>query len=232
MRVLRLMDIYTRRARLAPALLVSLPLAAAVTACFPSGILGWGSLWGLVVWSGGTLLLAQIGRDLGKRKERLLFEQWGGRPTALMLRHSSAVNSVVLNRIHGKLAALTGVAAPTAEQEAADPARADAVYDAWTTFLREKTRNHEEFALVFDEVCSYGFRRNLWGLKPVGVVLALSGLAAALVMVARGARGSALGAALISGLLLVCWFVWFTPDWVRMTANAYAERLLGASEKL
>ena len=83
-------DTYTRRARLYPALLVALPLGLATLAWFPEGLAGWGTLWGLVTWSGATALLAQVGRDKGRVKEPGLFEQWGGKPTTRMLRHRHA----------------------------------------------------------------------------------------------------------------------------------------------
>ncbi len=100
----RMLDQYTVRARLLPALLVALPAGVATLAWFPDGILGWGPVWGLVAWSGGTLLLAQLGRDAGKRKEPRLFELWGGKPTTRMLRHAGGANLVTLRRRHGKLA--------------------------------------------------------------------------------------------------------------------------------
>jgi len=163
MEVARLADAYTARARLLPALIVALPLGIATLAWFPNGVLGWGAIWALIVWSGGTVLLAEVGRDAGKRKEPALFASWGGTPTTRLLRHRDAANRPLLARRHDQLAALTGIPKPTAAREAAAPAAADQVYDAWTRVLRDRTRDRKKYELVFAENCSYGFRRNLWG---------------------------------------------------------------------
>jgi len=42
----------------------------------------------------------------------------------------------------------------------------------------------------------------------------------------------ALVCATLNLLFLLGWVIWFTPDWVRIAADAYAERLLAACEKL
>jgi len=232
-------DTYVRRARLQPAMLVALPLGLATLAWSPGGVAGWGLVWSLFVFCGGTALMAQVARDRGKKKEPTLFHSWGGKPTTRLLRHRDAPNKTILSRRHQKLQRLVkGVRIPTPDEELADPAMADDAYDACTAFLLEKTRKKEEFPLVFEENCNYGFRRNLWGMKPLGATTSLVGtLATALLLVLNHRNGVgpspiALVCAVLSLLLLLGWLVWFTPDWVRIPADAYAERLLAACEKL
>lgn len=236
----RTLDKYTVRARLLPALLVALPIGLATVTWFPGGVFGWGAVWGLVTWSGGTMLLAQLARDAGKRKERQLFESWGGKPTTRMLRHGDTANAVTLGRRHKKLESLLrDVKLPTPEEEAGNPSAADEVYETCITFLREKTRDTKEFALVFEENCNYGFRRNLWGMKPIGLSLVLLGLVAILTApfteaIARS--GGTLALAGITGglnlMLVLSWLFVLKPNWVRVAAEAYAERLLEACERL
>ena len=86
---------------------------------------------------------------------------------------------------------------------------------------------------MFDEHCSYGFRRNLWGLKGVGVALGIVGVAVTLgLLVAHGTLGievdvpRVVAATVLSAALLLCWSFWITESWVRIPAEAYAERLL------
>jgi hypothetical protein len=231
----RLADAYTVRARLLPALIAALPLGIATLAWFPTGILGWGAVWALIVWSGGTVLLAEIGRDAGRRKEPGLFASWGGKPTTRLLRHHGSANRPLLARRHARLAALTGIAAPTP----ADRHAADEVYEAWSAVLRDRTRDHTAFDLIFAENCSYGFRRNLWGMRPVGTVLAVAGLAAVAVIPwldpsARTAPrvGAVIVTGAINAILVLGWLFVIRPPWVRTPAEAYAERLLEASERL
>jgi hypothetical protein len=234
-----LSNAYVRRARLQPAMLVALPLGLATLAWSPGGVVGWSLVWSLFVFCGGTALMAQVARDRGKKKEPELFRSWGGKPTTRLLRHRDAPNKTLLGRRHQKLQRLVkGVKIPSVDEELADPGMADEVYEACTAFLLEKTRKKAEFPLVFEENCNYGFRRNLWGMKPLGASIALLGtLAVALLLILNHRSGVSpspivLVCAVLNLLLLLGWLIWFTPDWVRLAADAYAERLLAACEKL
>ena len=93
--------------------------------------------------------------------------------------------------------------------------------------------------LVFEALCEYGFRRNLWGLKPWGISASTIGFVTnAGVVLTHTACGFAaslpilLAAGALSGLALLVWIVRVDPDWVKTTAFAYADRLLAASEQL
>ncbi len=232
-------DQYTIRARVIPALLVALPLGLATLAWFPDGISGWTTLWGLAIWCGATVLLGQFGRDAGRRKQPYLFQLWGGPPTTKRLRHSGGGNSVTRDRVHKKLNKLMNKKLPTADDEAADPQAADETYEACTAFLRGKTRDHKKFNLIFEDNCDYGFRRNLWGLKPVGVAVTILALAsvAALPVVEPSVRTTiAVTRILVPGgltaFILLGWVFVVTPRWVEVPANAYAEHLLEATDQL
>jgi hypothetical protein len=69
------------------------------------------------------------------------------------------------------LAVKIGAAPPTADEEKADPAAADAYYARCGNWLRENTRDHKKFNLIFEENVAYGFRRNLYGVKWHGLLL-------------------------------------------------------------
>ncbi len=230
---------YVRRARLQPALIVVLPLALATLAWFPAGIAGWGIVWSVVVACGGTALLAQVARDAGKRKEKDLYAIWGGMPSVRFLRHCNAKNPVTLGRYHAKLAKLIkGQKMPSQEEEQESPEAADAVYDTCTKYLLEATRDRKKFDLLFDENCNYGFRRNLWGMKAYGITFAAVGLILTLTLPAiRLVKHSPITPiAIICGainiVLLYTWISWIRPEWVRIPAEAYGERLLAACEVL
>ena len=232
-------DPYVRRARLEPALLVALPAALAVFAWFPSDWAGAGAVWSLVVWSGGTALIAQVARGAGKAREPQLFRLWGGKPTTRLLRHRDSSNPVLLRRRHDKVRALLpSVHIPSATEEAADRGTADAVYEACTVFLLEKTRSRERFPLVFEANCDYGFRRNFWGMKPLAIPLALASAAATSALIFENiAAGSwpepvPVASAIVVLALIVGWVGWFNTEWVKVSADAFAERLLGSMENL
>jgi hypothetical protein len=232
-------DAYTIRARYLPALLVALPLGAALLAWFPNGftvLKPFSVLFGL--W-GGAALVEQIGRDFGKRKEPGLFDRWGGKPTTRRLRHGDANNEVLLARRHALLQRLLpDLRLPSPEDERRDPAAADKVYETCINFLREATRDKAKFPLVFEELCNYGFRRNLWGMKPFGLAISLTGLAALTVpSLIDYFRLSLLPpllpatALLADAAMLLAWLFIIRPDWVRMTAEAYTDRLLESLER-
>src|SRR5690606_32180890 len=55
--------------------------------------------------------------------------------------------------------------------ESTNLAQADDIYSAWTKFVIGKTRDVSQFPLLFKENMAYGFRRNLWGMKPYAIAL-------------------------------------------------------------
>jgi hypothetical protein len=235
----RLPDQYTIRARVLPALLVALPAGLAALAWFPTGLPGGSIIAGLLAWSGATVLVAQLGRDAGRRKQPELFRSWGGPPTTKRLRHAGKGNRVTRERVHKKLATLMRKKLPSAAEEAADPGAADEAYEACVDFMKGRTRDRKKFNLVFEENCNYGFRRNLWGLKPIGLALAVAALAATAVLpvvqqgplTVAGMRPALVPGAIILAILLA-WIFIVTPRWVAVPAHAYAERLLEATERL
>lgn len=231
-------DPYLRRARLEPALLVALPLTLAMFAWWPAAVKQWGLLWSFVVWSGGSTLLANVARDSGKRKEASLFVSWGGKPTTRLLRFRGSANVALVARRHQQLQLLMpSLQLPTETSEIQDTNAADALYESSIAFLIEKTRDRKKFELLFDENCNYGFRRNLWGMRPLGLALASIGLVALAVLFGWQVRANVVNPTTIACLamtvlLLLGWIFWFTPGWVRIPAEAYAERLLASCDVL
>jgi hypothetical protein len=233
------MDTYTRHVRLYPVYLLFLPIALPIVALSWAPASWLGRLVGLAVACGLPLLAAQVGRSAGKREEQALYAAWGGPPTTAMLRHRASSNSVALARRHKLIGRAIGIRLPSAAEEDADPDKADAVYETAVAALRERTRNADEFPLVFDEVCNYGFRRNLWGHRTLGIVLAAAGALIALGAAVLGVLGvvqvsvpTALVVAILDIADAVVWARMVTENWVRQAADAYAERLLSSAERL
>ncbi|SRR6266478_7100093 len=233
-------DTYNLRARVAPVFVVLIPVIVAVTAWVPEGLsLKLGSA-AVIVSVGLSMLVGQLGRDFGKRKEPALWKSWDGPPTTQFLRHrDTKFNSVIRNRYHRCLKKLRpDLKIPTPEQEAKDAVVADQIYGAASRYLIGATRDTKKFPLIFKENVNYGFRRNLWGLKPVGLpIVALSMLICGLRLWISYQTSSNPSAESIAGIvinfaLLLLWVFWITPSAVRIAAEAYAERLLEACEQL
>jgi hypothetical protein len=233
-------DGYERKARLYPALWLISPVIVTGVALLTAKFNMLQSLAGGVVGCGGAFLLTQLARDAGKKHEASLFAKWGGLPSVTIFRHrDSRLDSITKARYHKKLAALVKeVKAPTPEQEHADPAAADAVYTAWSNYLRVNTRDTKKFALLFQENVAYGCRRNLWGLRALGITvsilsLGVCGVRLYLVHSKNGEIDEVVaGAAAFAALMLLLWLFRFTGDWVRVPADAYAERLAESVETL
>lgn len=233
-------DLYTWRARIVPTFLVFLPLAIAVFLWLPD-ILLIGRLAGVVLGPLGiAMLMAQIGRDRGYRKQPQLWRQWGGAPTTQLLRHrNTKTNPVLREKYHRKLRELQpDIEIPTQEEEERDPQRADHVYEACARHLITRTRDRNQFPLIFHENVNYGYRRNLWGMKLFGVLFTLVGLLACALHLWLNWKSTQRIAveAVVSGTinlgLLLFWLFWVTSGWVRIPGDAYAARLFESCDQL
>jgi hypothetical protein len=235
----RILDAYSIKARWSPVFLAVLPPLVLCFSLVP-GLPAWNKLWPLLGAAGVVILVDQLGRDGGKRLEPALWDSWGGAPTTAALRHRGAANPVLLARQHERIAAIVGHALPTADEEQADSAGGDHVYQAAAAVLIARTRGRRrEYPLIFAENCNYGFRRNMLGLRPWGRLLATA--VAILVLAAIAARLAGLVniplalasvVLVVSAAATVIWWRVVTPDWVQPVAWAYAERLLEAAETL
>lgn len=236
-----LMDSYDRRARLYPALLVFLPLGLGVCSWIPMDLEFMQTLAGIAVSLGGGSFLAQLARDLGKKKEAWLFESWGGKPSVQFLSYRfDRMAPQTLARCHEKLRKMDpNLTLPrSAEEEADAPEKAWAAYESANDLLLARTRGHEKFAILFDENISYGYRRNLWGMKPAGIFCSLVGFAAGAsrfgyVLYTVGQWSlPAIVATVVSVFLLVLWSIRITPIWVKVSAEAFARQLLLACDEI
>ena len=234
------LDIYSLKARLWPSLLAGIPLAVGISALIPGvsfpASAGVGAAGAVAL----MFLLAQVGRSRGKRLEAELFKSWGGKPSVRIMRHrDNTIDPQTKQRYHRNVVAICkDLRMPSAEDEARDHGAADQAYEAATKCLISKTRDTKKFGLLFRENVHYGFCRNAWGLKPLGILCSVLGAAAGGWRIVAALRASetppsaAVAAAALSGLMLLLWSVWVWPKWVRVPAEAYAERLLEASDAL
>lgn len=166
------LDAYTLKARLVPAIIAGAP-AFAFAAIFVS----WGKI-GLTHAIAGTALMvlfaafADVARRRGKAIEPRLIERMGGLPTMTTMRHrDNTYDADTKAAFHAFIAAKLGKPAPTAAEEETDLEAADTYYARGATWLRENTRSQKKFDILLNENISYGYRRNLLGLKLPGFLL-------------------------------------------------------------
>ena len=126
---------------------------------------------------------------------------------------------------------------PTAEEEKINPKSAADTYEAVTRLLINQRRDTKRFPLIYKENVNYGFCRNLFFLRKLGVFTSIIG---ALVALAAGWSKFSTGGehleawvyAVINGFILCLWLFIVTKDWVKIPAFAYAERLLESSAEI
>lgn len=239
--VVNLLDQYERRARFYPVLLVLIPAALGAASWLPAGVDVPGLAGSAVVGIALAAFLSQLARDQGRAKEPELFRAWGGRPSVRALSYSASVfDGATVARFHRKLRELDPALdlPESADEEAEDPGRAYATYESANELLMSRTRDREKFRLVFEENVNYGYRRNLWAMKPAGLLLGVLGFIAGVARLAlelireQPVTVSAACAAGLGAALVVLWIVQIRPEWVRVAADAYARQLIGASQSL
>lgn len=232
-------DEYVLRARVCPVIIVGIPLFALLLTDIIFGAelknLAALSLIGLAV----ITLLAQIGRSRGKRIERELYRSWKGKPTTVMLRHSdSTIDQTTKKRLHSLLKEkIQDIQLPDAKEERSNPQKADEIYDSAISWLRSNTQDRAKFPRLFEENVSYGFRRNLLGLKPIGVFLAV------VIIIVESIRDTPLSLPKIATFLaqpsVIASFVVIgvllfivKEEWVKEAAYLYARELFRSLEAI
>lgn len=182
---------------------------------------------------------ADLSRRSGKAIERRLFNVVDGRPVNTELyRRDQTLDNVRKDRYRAFLAEMIDLVAPTEEQETRFPEKAAQFYDIAFAWLRENTRSVEMFPLVFAENVTYGFRRNLLGLKRIGISLNAVSFAVALIIywfgidVGEVTPKKLLALALLSSAHMAYFILAATEDSVRDASKRYASQLLLACETL
>jgi hypothetical protein len=235
-----LVDPYGRQARLFPALITIAPAPLLVIAWFPALWTTLGILVSLASSFGLMLLMSQLGRDRGKSREGELYKLWGGKPSVALLRYRDPriddhTKARYFDFIHRRLPTL---AIPSAADEQTNPEAADKAYESITAWLLTQTRDAKRFSILFRENISYGFRRNLWGLRPFGITISILGASFSTAMIAyKAIAGTApapeTSVATAAVWMLACiWTFIVNPSWVRLPADAYGAQLLAACDAL
>jgi hypothetical protein len=231
----QLIDRYVLGARVAPVVVVSLSLVLAISAWIPF------SQWPLKLIGGSALLaiigfvLAHLTRDAGKAIEGPLWASWDGAPSIRFLRHRDptipAGSKTMIRRRLADLAVVDHM--PSEEEERTDPVKADATYRTCSDWLRRKAmelKAKAPFDVVHSENISYGFCRNILGIKRYG--LAVVGAAALIALSAfffgRQPFIEVAGIALLASYLMFG----VSRSAVKRAADNYAHRLMDSIQAI
>jgi len=232
-------DLYTIKARLFPAIIALFPAVALLVGVLSLSEFDFGQILVAIGLAVLFSIFSGVARRAGKRVERKMYRDNGGYPTFDMLTYddrtfSDQSKARYLNFLGSKI----GTAPPTMQDALADPAAARDFYNRAGAWLRENTRDVAAFRVLFDENITYGFYRNLLGLKPAAVVLnvlvslicgaALAGYDIPLID-REGNLRYVLGAALLH---LGCLVFFVNEQVVRQASHQYGRQLLLACDAL
>lgn len=231
-------DMYVIVARIAPAILASLPMVALGAAAL-TFLADVERLWSLAAVA-VTTFAGLTSRKAGNRVQPELLAKWGGWPTTARLRWASANSPQEIARRHTAVIRVLGAGwqMPSREEEAECPTAADRVYEDAMQQIVGKVRHELPQSLVNAENRNYGFARNLLGLKTFGRWCACSALGLALVLGAIVARvdGAASASWLVMPIVVsICGLVLWPQvdaDFVRPSADAYADHIIEVLDRL
>lgn len=187
MEMFKFFDAYSIRARLFPAIIAAAPALAALMLLISWKTFGLSNL----IASLGVLVLlwaiADFSRARGRAIEGKLYAEHGGMPSITMFRRNDpTIDAGSKDRYRAFLADKLSASAPSTEEEIADQDAADAFYGQCGNWLRQNTRDTKKFSMLFGENITYGFRRNLLGVKALALGLNLIVVAVCLFILWRG----------------------------------------------
>lgn len=224
------LDRYDRNARLQPALLVLLPLLVLAGVWYPAARTGYGWLLSLMVVCGATYLMAQFARSRGRALEAQWGDRIGRRHSVRLLSHADREIPAAQKMRVAEWVRAHGPGLPSEEDERRDPVEAAERRAVGMAWLLEATRPEAAESLLLNENVSYGFWRNMRGLRPFGLG---SSLVAAILDVALLVRAGVaddrfpLGIAcgVFCGLSLIAWSRLVSVRAVENASRVYADRL-------
>jgi hypothetical protein len=224
----KFLDAYELKARVAPGLILSLPLLVVVVYAAP--IL---SSWSIFAASGVCSLallygLSLVVRARGGAIEKKLWNSWGGPPSTRFMRHRDATFGKELKQSIEKALATKFPSAPilSPDEEARNPGRADnAIVDAFRQ-VRQFLRQNDPDGLWSKLNIEYGFCRNLLGSRMIWAGISLAAMLFAIVFAMQTGSPALNPASAICFLTLACsiyvgWFV--LPSTVKRIGDTYAE---------
>ena len=159
------LDSYALKARYYPALLATIPAVVALAILISRT--KFGLTTGIASLAIPVLVFASadLARRMGKRLEVQIHAKSGGKPSVTMMRYSDDTFDAAWKEAYRAFyASKINQPVPTEEAEKANVKAGDAFYDRGGAWLRENTRG-KYFSVLLAENITYGYRRNLLGLR-------------------------------------------------------------------
>jgi len=244
----KLFDIYSLNARVKPAFLLVFPVVIALFTLFEPSRSWGGAAITFIISFGIINFAANQMSTKGNILQDKLFLKWGGSPTTIILRHSDhRLDTHTKSRYMSIMERLiSNFSAVSYEQEVNDSCKADEMYRTAGNYMKEHTRDTKKYPLVFKELITYGFSRNIKAFKWLGFTISTLSLAVSgfIIWYKHIKDNNAPivdllfnipfeNTALILSLVLMIflWLFLVTEKWVEVRSFSYAKALFAACEK-
>lgn len=173
-------DDYEWRARIAPTIIVILPI---IIALYCTILVISSSLIESIAGSGVILMisiyaLSFVTRYLGKRIEPDLWRGWGGAPTTRFMRwRDHSIKDEIKSQIHQAVLVKCGIKLSSIEEELRNPEEADKQIEQAFLKIKAIVRRDDKDGLWSKHNAEYGFHRNLLGSNTLWIICSLFGVA-------------------------------------------------------
>jgi len=175
------LDRYEIRARIAPSIIISLPIAISIFSItsilskeFAQLIIGGG--FTLIVFS---YMLSFLIRYYGRELERDLWSNWDGAPSTRFIRwKDSTLGYDIKKQLHDAVENSCKIKLSSPEQEIHDPKKADELIEQAFLQVKEIVRQDYPDGIWVKHSAEYGFHRNLLGSRRVWLLFAIFGIIA------------------------------------------------------
>jgi hypothetical protein len=225
------LDQYEIRGRMAPAIIISLPLAISIITIvsiisdkLTQLLLGYGIIVLVLVYA-----LSFLVRHFGRKIEKGLWSNWGGAPSIRLMRWKDPTfGGDLKEQLHKAVENDCGIRLSSPEEEYVNPQKADE--QIMQAFLQVKAivRKNDPDGIWTKHNAEYGFHRNLLGSKWIWLIFSIIGVVASgITLYFKKDDTLILGLALNIFLIIISilsgWY--FLPMMIKDSAERYAESI-------
>ena len=233
-------DAYSLHARVLPSLFLIAPIIINAFILIPFFHHNFNFCIEILLTLGFISFISNKVASIGRNKQSYLFKKWGGSPSIQYLRHNNNyLDKYTVRRYHKWInQKIQNLTMPSEIEENTNPTKSDEKYESATRWLREYTRNIKHYPLVFKELTLYGFARNVWGVKFIGMSICTLALLFSFLYIYSITNGNLslwIRAKFIAPLFipivyLLIWIFMINTKWVFHRGLAYARALTAVCE--
>lgn len=221
------LDSYEMKARIAPALLISLPVLVTLWSCYNTEFVSLSEIFKGIISIVIVYALSIIVRALGKKIEPKLWESWGGAPSTQIVSWRNDIigdelKGLYLQAVRDKLK----LPVPDKEDEEADPVKAGDLLRQTFKGVQGIIRQKDKGGLWSVANADYGLSRNLLGSRFLWLLISvIMSLVSGYYLYSQYSNavlvGTALNLTMDIAAIYVGWYI--LPAYSRAVAFRYAE---------